>query len=140
MLTLQKLILQILMLNRKIFFLLLTILMISCNKFPNRLEESLHFVEENRSELEKVLNYLKIDLKDSLKYRSAVFLIENMPYYYALHSECLANCTNLYSTFEEYQCTSERAFEILESKYGKRIPNKYKKVYDSHVITSEVYL
>lgn len=44
----------------------------------NRLEYALQLAGNNRIEFEKVLSYYK---NDSLKYRAAVFLIENMPDY-----------------------------------------------------------
>ena len=45
------------------------------------LEIALQQAGENRVELEKVLSRYQIDPADSLKYRAACFLIENMPYY-----------------------------------------------------------
>jgi hypothetical protein len=41
---------------------------------------ALRFAGENRGELEKVLAYYQ---DDRLKYKSACFLIENMPHYYS---------------------------------------------------------
>ena len=51
------------------------------------LEAALQQAGENRVELEKVLFRYQIDPTDSLKYRAACFLIENMPYHYALEGE-----------------------------------------------------
>ncbi|MCM1502615.1 MAG: transglutaminase-like domain-containing protein [Bacteroidales bacterium] len=54
-----------------------------CKIFPAEfpLERALKLAGSNREELEKVLDrYSKVP-GDSLKYRAAVFLIENMPYY-----------------------------------------------------------
>ena len=119
------------------FWIWVIMLSVACTKQPDRLEESLHFAGANRVELEKVLNHYKIDPKDSLKYRAAVFLIENMPYYYALHNERLDQYrTALYSTIVENNSYGTEAIKILENKYGKLQPDEYKKVYDSHVITS----
>lgn len=60
-----------------ITFCLLAI--ISCSKTNNKLEIALKEAEGNRPELEKVLRFYKENLSDSLKYKAAVFLIENMP-------------------------------------------------------------
>mgnify|MGYP001164469204 CR=1 FL=1 len=46
------------------------------------LEIALQQAGENRVELEKVLSRYQIDPADSLKYRAACFLIENMPQCY----------------------------------------------------------
>jgi hypothetical protein len=54
----------------------------SCKRTPDHLEEALQFASSNRLELEKVLQYYASDPNDSLKYKSAVFLIENMPGHY----------------------------------------------------------
>ncbi|MDO5608617.1 MAG: hypothetical protein Q4G08_09210, partial [Capnocytophaga sp.] len=53
-------------------------LFFSCSHKNERLEFALRQAGNNRSELEKVLAHYQ---GDSLKYRSAVFLMENMPYY-----------------------------------------------------------
>lgn len=64
-----------------IFFLLLVIT--SCNKYSDKnsntkLEEVLNQAGDNSEELEKVLIFYKKNPVDSLKYKAAVFLIENM--------------------------------------------------------------
>ena len=51
---------------------------ISCSR-NERLEAVLRLAGSNRPELEKVLDRYAADEADSLKYRAAVFLIENMP-------------------------------------------------------------
>lgn len=45
------------------------------------LETALCLAEENKAELEKVLRRYKNSTADSLKYKAACFLIENMPYH-----------------------------------------------------------
>ncbi|SEE48487.1 hypothetical protein SAMN04487828_1774, partial [Prevotella sp. lc2012] len=50
------------------------------------LEKALKLAGDNRQELEKVLDHFKND-PDPLKYESAKFLIENMPYHHALYGE-----------------------------------------------------
>ena len=62
------------------------------------LEIALQQAGENRVELEKVLSRYQIDPADSLKYRAACFLIENMPYYTSVSYTHLVkkNMTNLW--------------------------------------------
>ena len=59
--------------------LMLSGLLVSCQKEPDYLEQALQFAGKNRPELEKVLQHYASDSKDSLKYKAAVFLIANMP-------------------------------------------------------------
>jgi len=63
-------------------FILLLFLFFSCDKSPDALENALQLAGSNRSELEKVLHHYAQSPSDSLKYRAAVFLIENMPSHY----------------------------------------------------------
>jgi len=60
----------------------LALVLFSCQSRPSELESALMLAGENRPELEKVLKKYAADPGDSLKYRSAVFLIENMPGYH----------------------------------------------------------
>lgn len=53
------------------------------------LELALRIAKGNRTELEKVLYYYQQDATDSLKYKAACFLIENMPYHSYTHGEQL---------------------------------------------------
>lgn len=100
-----------------------------CVTKVDRLEYALEFAGENRRELEKVLEYYS---DDSLKYRAAYFLIENMPRWYA---------------YDGWQLDT---LEVLMRKDRKGILSKdekmrwngfdyhaLNKVYDSKVITSE---
>lgn len=51
---------------------------VSCTPDRQRLDAALEAAGDNRAELEKVLRHYK---GDTLKYRAARFLIENMPYH-----------------------------------------------------------
>jgi hypothetical protein len=51
------------------------------------LESALKQAKENRAELEKVLNYYNKSPRDSLKYKAACFLIENMVHHYHIKEE-----------------------------------------------------
>ena len=67
---------------RYILFILILILTISCGK--SDLEIALDLAGDNAGELRKVLDFYSQKASDSLKYRAAVFLIENMPGHYSL--------------------------------------------------------
>jgi hypothetical protein len=60
--------------------LLILIIAVACShNTQNKLENALRASERNRLELEKVLAHYKQHAADSLKYKAACFLIENMP-------------------------------------------------------------
>lgn len=65
--------------HRNFFLIVVALFLFSCMDTQDRLERALTLAGENRTELEKVLQYYK---DDSLKYKAASFLIENMPYHY----------------------------------------------------------
>ena len=54
-------------------------------------EASLRSSGVNRKELEKVLHHYQKNPADSLKYKAACFLIENMPFYTYSYGEQLEN-------------------------------------------------
>ena len=115
---------------------LLCILMLSCNK-SSQLEVALQFAGDNRPELEKVLDYYKND-PNQLKLKAAKFLIENMPYHFTYTCEEFeAIKKEMYPVLLQEQCTPTRALKLLEKKYGQLNENKFRKILDIHVITSE---
>ena len=63
---------------KNFLFIILILFLASCSSKNTLLEQSLQQAGNNRSELEKVLEYYK---NDTLKYNAAIFLIENMPYH-----------------------------------------------------------
>jgi hypothetical protein len=66
-----------------IFYLLpILFLLASCNNKVSRLESALSLSGHNRPELDKVLNHYSTNSGDSLKYKAACFLIENMVWHY----------------------------------------------------------
>ncbi|MDH6344100.1 hypothetical protein M2480_002542 [Parabacteroides sp. PFB2-12] len=70
-------------------FLIVFLLLISCQRSPFPLEYALQSAGSNRPELEKVLAHYSANEADSLKYKAAVFLIENMPWHYSYGGECV---------------------------------------------------
>lgn len=70
----------------RILFVLM-LLTVSCSNPISRLEQALELAGKNRIELETVLNYYSQNEADSLKYRAACFLIENMPLHYSYRGD-----------------------------------------------------
>lgn len=71
--------------TRSTAFLVLMILFCSCQSSP--LEKALNQAGDNRKELEAVLYHYQTEDPDTFKYNAAKFLIENMPYHYAIGGE-----------------------------------------------------
>ena len=70
--------------NKILTYICLLLLLFSCKgRQTNYLEQALALAGDNRPELEKVLQRYASNPGDSLKYRAAVFLIENMPEHYS---------------------------------------------------------
>ena len=67
-----------------LFYILSALILLSCSDYSpnNKIKQALKLSGNNRNELEKVLTHYSKQPKDSLKYKAACFLIENMPYHY----------------------------------------------------------
>lgn len=95
------------------------ILLCSCiGKKQNELEQALLLAGENRTELEKVLKRYSSDPADSLKYRAACFLIENMPGYYYYEGEALEKYTDYFKLLGEDKKTPDQILDSLHNVYG----------------------
>lgn len=91
------------------------------------LESALNQAGDNRIELEKVLMRYQQDSKDSLKYKAACFLIENMPYYTYYEGELLDNYLTYYTALLENRTTGvtpERIADSINAKYGPYVIEK----------------
>jgi hypothetical protein len=105
--------------------LLFSILLLACSQ-PTKLESALKFAGSNRQELEKALNHYATNPADSLKYRAACFLIENMPYHYSYKNKKLEHYrTELYPTAKINNQSVDIALHILAKKYGVFDPLEY---------------
>ena len=92
----------------KVLFKLLWILLIAgileaCNA-SGRLEYALECAATNKGELEKVLEHYKDEPE---KYKAACFLIENMPYHYALEGEELDSLETVLASADAYRGDAE---------------------------------
>ena len=114
------------------YLIILGFFLVSCldSHIPDRLAYAMSFSGSNRHELEKVLEYYK---DDSLKLKAAIYLIENLPYYYCYKQDDLKD---LYNVLEQI-CDSGRydknKYSYLSSFQYSKVP----KIYDAHVINSD---
>ena len=116
---------------------IISLLLFSCSE-SDRLKSALEFAGKNRSELEKVLKHYSTDSESGLKYRAACFLIENMPRYFSYTCEEFEKIKKeIYPLSLQEDCSPSQALRLLEEKYGTLNEDKFKKVYDTHIITSE---
>lgn len=106
-------------------------LLSSCSSTPDRLDYALEFAGENRGELLKVLHHYE---GDSLKYRAARFLIENMPHCYAYRQGGDMDSVKRVRTYTN-------SFGQLDERYIRRWGGfsytSLPKIYDAHVITAD---
>ena len=80
------------------------------------LEVALRSAGDNRGELEKVLCYYKRKNTDSLKYKAACYLIENMPFHRYSVGEQLENYKSYYAWLKKSKVDSyDNALFVLNS-------------------------
>lgn len=83
------------------------------------LETVLQVAGENRQELEKVLRYYKKNSSDSLKYKAACFLIENIPFYTYSDGEQLENYKFYYTWLKKSKGkTPQQVVDSIKKIYG----------------------
>ena len=119
--------------------LTLVIFFVSSCKQQNYLEQVLVFAGENRPELEAVLKHYSVEQKDILKYRAAVFLIENMPGHYSFKDTALLN--RYYETIDTVlinnkELTVNETIELLELISSRFSNEKLEYALDIHSIKS----
>ena len=116
------------------FFILLT----ACKQnIENiRLEQALAFSGKNRVELEKVLKHYALYPADSLKYRAACFLIENMPGYYYYEGEELNRHAVYFDALGKSKKQPEQILDSLHTLLGRFNRNALNLKEDIHEIDS----
>ncbi len=126
----------------KYISILFIVLSVACTNQSSQssLEEALSYAGENRLELEKVLNHYTTDPKDSLKYRAAVFLIENMPMHYSytapdLFTEFLAELDSLALRSKDYSL--EQRDRLWTEVYQKYDVDGLPVVSDAEIVTAD---
>lgn len=92
---------------------------VSGEEFVTSLEAALQSSGSNRKELEKVLHHYRVDPSDSLKYKAACFLIENMPFYDYSVGEQLENYKSYYTWLKTSQGkTPQQVADSIKQIYG----------------------
>lgn len=102
----------------------------------NRLEQALVLADDNRAELEKVLNRYSTKPADSLKYRAACFLIENMPGYHYYEGEELDKHSIYFKLLAESDRNPKEILDSLGVVYGDFNIGNLKIKHDIHEIDS----
>lgn len=99
------------------------IFIFGCNhnlsKKESRLETALNLAGENRSELEKVLYRYSRQPADSLRYRAACFLIENMPGHYYYEGKDLDKYGIYFKCLSDRDRTPSEILDSLSAVYGE---------------------
>lgn len=105
----------------RILFTIISILIISysCTK-PSELTMALYLAGDNADELEKVLLHYSGNKNDSLKYKAAVFLIENMQGHYSVCGESLSK---YYKALDSIQLSTED-YNQVKSFYDSAFEDK----------------
>ena len=92
------------------------------------LDIALQSASENRKELEKILCHYRINMTDSLKYKAACFLIENMPFYFYSDGEQLENYKSYYVWLKPSKGkTSEQVADSVKKMFGAMSVSKNKR-------------
>ena len=98
---------------RFLLLLVCVVLLNSCSKYPVDVERALKLAGNNRIELEKVLKCYLQNPGDSLKYKAACFLIENMPYHFEIQSSAMDSLRVCLKTSKEYSKIKETYEQLL---------------------------
>lgn len=113
----------------------------ACQQKNDYLEEALRQAGGNRPELEKVLLHYSGNPEDSLKYKAAVFLIENMPGHYSFEepSELTLyydEIDSVYAIYKDFPYNDDlvKIYEEITRKYNL---SQLKTIPDVQCITSD---
>lgn len=101
--------------NLRFTLYLVLIFLVACRQ-ESSLERALATSGENRKELELVLDYFR---GDSLKYKAACFLIENMPGAFAVDEEVVAACQPFYQMYDSLSHTYDYDSLSIYDQYPK---------------------
>lgn len=120
-----------------IIFILCAWMLVSCGKKEcSKLEKALQLSGDHRAELEKVLDYFSQRPEDSLKLKSAVFLIENMPGHWGPDSNSIHSYKVGIDSIPGLSFEERKILLNLPSKYTEFCPTMVK-TEDIHTIKAE---
>lgn len=114
-----------------LYVLCACIALISCDNQKSKLNTALNLAGDNKEELEKVLNHFKALPSDSLKYKAAVFLIENIPYH--KYKSPIVEFNKVFDSIQNYPKNKLRrgVFENILDSVSKIIhPRNSELIYD----------
>jgi hypothetical protein len=117
---------------------ILIIVLTSCNRSPNKVVSILNEAGKNKEELENVLFFYKKDIKDSLKLKAAIFLIENMRNHYSYKP--LSGFEDAFDSISKYPMNDYRKAvfrKILDSVSHETTLSKTELIPDSKFINSK---
>ncbi|WMI42231.1 hypothetical protein [Parabacteroides distasonis] len=80
--------------NTKAIYFFYILLLYSCQYSNKRINFAIEKSSSNKQELKKVLNHYK---DSSIKYKAAIFLIENMPFHYNKNNDNEVSLDNIYN-------------------------------------------
>ena len=106
------------------------------NDRNTKLEEALRLSGENRGELEKVLTYFSQNPGDSLKLKSAIFLIENMPGHWGPDSSCIQTYKTRIDSMSRLSFEERQILLNLPSRYPE-LCKQFTKAEDIHTIKAK---
>ncbi|HCO68370.1 MAG TPA: hypothetical protein DIT04_11530 [Dysgonomonas sp.] len=118
------------------YVFLLAIVFISCNS-PDRLESALELAGDNRPELERVLKYYSVDRRDSLKYKAARFVIENMPGHYSYDGNEIQQYYAEVLLVLNANISTEEKFNLINPIYNKYIRDNNNYTQDIKIISAD---
>jgi len=91
----------------------------SCAPHNSKLETALKRAGENRIELEKVLSRYSSNPADSLKYKAAVFLIENMPGYFYYEGKGISDYADYFAAIKPTTSEPKTVLDSLAKTLGR---------------------
>lgn len=100
----------------------------------HRLDDALELAGDNKGELEIVLEHFKED-SNPLKYKAAVFLIENMPYHESYYGENAKMCDDIYISMARN--AKELRDSVISSKSELLLKNNRERIPDIKTVKSE---
>lgn len=101
--------------NLSVISYVILLFFIACRQ-ETPLEYALAASGENRKELELFLDYFR---EDSLKYKAACFLIENMPGAFAVNEEIVSACKPFYQMYDSLSHTYDYDSLSIYDQYSK---------------------
>lgn len=100
----------------KLFGLILMIISLSCQGVPSEVKKVLKLAGANKDELKKVIDHYQKP-KDSLKLKSAYFLIKNMTYKYSLEGAQLNKFNTIFSELEKVKFDRPLKKDAITGKF-----------------------